>query len=196
MKTNDVIKRLFVSQTRQKLISIFFSQPNEMFYVRQLVRDSQEEINSVRRELSNLSQASIISQEARGNRLYYSVNKDNPAYHTLLVISHQIAGLGHSLQSSKVGNLKFALFSSALLERREISSEASIDMILVGDLNVREVDSVVKNYEQSYGREINYMIMDKSELRLRKQKRDPIIIDFFINCPSVIIGNPADFENF
>jgi hypothetical protein len=167
-----------------------------MFYVRQLVRAVDEEINSVRRELSNLVSANVIIAESRGNRLYYSVNKNNSAYHSLLVLSHQISGLGHDLQSSKVGNLKLALFSSTLMEGDSTKNLNSIDMILVGELNVREVDAIVKKAEVGFGREINYMIMDKSELRLRKQKRDPIIIDFFINCPSVIIGHPLEFDSF
>jgi hypothetical protein len=189
MKANEVSQNIFVSQTRQKLISIFFYQPDELFYVRQLVRLVDEEIN--------LSKSGLIISDARGNRLYYSVNKDNPLYLSMLVLAHQIKGLGLDLQSTKVGLVKLVLFSNSFLSASVNESPSNeIDMLIIGDANIREVDTYVKKEESLIGREINYMVMDKNEFKIRKQKRDPVIIDFFIKCPSVIIGNPQTFDRF
>jgi len=60
MKIQTSLKRIFTSQTRLKLINILFYQPEEIFYVRQLVRLTGEEINSVRRELGNLQKSGLI----------------------------------------------------------------------------------------------------------------------------------------
>ena len=48
-----MLRDLMVSKVRVKLLQIFLSQPKEMFYVRQLVRATGEEINAVRRELGS-----------------------------------------------------------------------------------------------------------------------------------------------
>ena len=192
MKADQIIKYLFVSQTRQKLLNIFYKQPQEIFYVRQLVRLTQEEINSVRRELANLIKAGIVTSETRGNRLYYSVNLSNNLFYDLLILAHKTSGLGADLQSSKAGNLKLVLFHHDFVLNPAQINPQSIDMVIIGDASVREVDQMVKKEETQLGREINYMIMDKNELKLRKQKRDPVIIDFFLSCPSVIVGNPKD----
>ena len=50
MKIQTSLKQLLVSQTRLKLITVLFANPKEIYYVRQLVRLVEEEINSVRRE--------------------------------------------------------------------------------------------------------------------------------------------------
>jgi predicted transcriptional regulator len=69
MKVSHRLKHLFTSQTRSKLITIFFSRVTELYYVRELVRATGEEINSVRRELENMKQSGLIASENRGNRL-------------------------------------------------------------------------------------------------------------------------------
>jgi len=191
MKASSVIRHLLVSQTRQKLIGIFFTQPNEIFYVRQLVRLAEEEINSVRRELENLKSANILESEWRGNRLFYWANKSNPLFSDLLVIAHKIYGLGQKLQEKKSGQIRLLACDYSFLAG-EIKAKNTIDFIIVGDISAKEVDPVAKSEEQKYQREINYMIMDKSELQVRRLKRDPFIVDFFLNCPLVIIGSPKD----
>lgn len=190
MKVNHSLKHLFISQTRLKLIQSFFSNPKEIFYVRQLVRLCGEEINSVRRELDNLRSAGIISPEVRGNRLYYSLNQDSPLFLDLLIWAHQSTGLGLAIADSKsVGLVKVMLYGQNFLSGQDYSPD-HIDMILIGDINIKEVDLLVKKAEQTINREINYMVMDKAEFKLRKQKRDPILVDFFLACPLVIIGQP------
>ncbi|MCX6726730.1 MAG: transcriptional regulator, partial [Candidatus Shapirobacteria bacterium] len=77
MKVSHRLKSLFTSQTRSKLIAIFFSHITELYYVRELVRLTGEEINSVRRELENMKTSGLISFEPRGNRLYYWSNRDH-----------------------------------------------------------------------------------------------------------------------
>src|SRR3954447_12266757 len=72
----DVIEQLFGSKTRVKLLQLFYSNPNRSFYVREITRKIDEQINSVRRELSNLLSIGIITSESNNNRLYYEVSQD------------------------------------------------------------------------------------------------------------------------
>ena len=79
-----MLRDLMVSKVRVKLLQTFLSQPKEMFYVRQLVRATNEEINAVRRELLRMEKAGMVQKEARGNRLYYWFNKEYPLFGDLL----------------------------------------------------------------------------------------------------------------
>ena len=58
-----MIEQLFGSKTRVKLLQLFYSNPNRSFYVREITRKIDEQINSVRRELSNLLNIGIITSE-------------------------------------------------------------------------------------------------------------------------------------
>ena len=74
--------------------------------------------------------------------------------------------------------------------------EDGVDLIIVGDLfSLKEVGLLVKQEEEIRGHEINYMVMDKDEFQMRKQKRDQFIVDFFLSCPIVIIGSSSEIAN-
>ncbi len=81
-----MIEQLFGSKTRVKLLQLFFQNPNRSFYVREITRKIDEQINSVRRELANLLSIGIITSDANNNRLYYEVNQKFEHYKPLAMI--------------------------------------------------------------------------------------------------------------
>src|SRR6266567_4072114 len=81
-----MIEQLFGSKTRVKLLQLFYSNPNRSFYVREITRKIDEQINSVRRELSNLLSIGIITSDAANNRLYYEVDQEYQYYKPLAAI--------------------------------------------------------------------------------------------------------------
>src|ERR1700759_2344443 len=81
-----MVEQLFESKTRVKLLQLFYSNPNRSFYVREITRKIDEQINSVRRELANLLSIGIISSDNTYNRLYYEVNQTYNFYEPLKTI--------------------------------------------------------------------------------------------------------------
>src|SRR6185436_12293026 len=81
-----MIEQLFGSKTRVKLLQLFYGNPNRSFYVREITRKIDEQINSVRRELANLLSIGIITSDANNNRLYYEVNQDFEHYQAISMI--------------------------------------------------------------------------------------------------------------
>ena len=196
MKIQASLKHLLVSQTRLKLINALFYNPKEIFYVRQLVRLVDEEINSVRRELDNLKKSGIIESEWRGNRLYYWADKQSPLFLNLLTIANQSSGLGSKLQNKNetLGNIKLVFYTYSFITGEKRNSD-DIDLIIVGDVSLREIENFIKQEEEVRGHEINYMVMGKGEFQLRRQKRDQFIVDFFLSSPIVIIGSSQEISN-
>jgi predicted transcriptional regulator len=78
-----MIEQLFGSKTRVKLLRLFFSNPNRSFYVREITRKVDEQINSVRRELANLLSLGIITSDSSNNKLYYEVNQEYEYFNAL-----------------------------------------------------------------------------------------------------------------
>lgn len=74
-KKQGTIDALFGSKTRVKLLHLFFNNIERSFFVREITRIVDEQINSVRRELANMKEIGIISSSEKSNKLYYSVNK-------------------------------------------------------------------------------------------------------------------------
>lgn len=69
------INALFGSKTRVKLLNLFFNKPDEKFYVREISRIIDEQVNSVRRELTNLEGVGVVksSTEDRKTQLHLLV---------------------------------------------------------------------------------------------------------------------------
>lgn len=78
-----MIDQLFGSKTRVKLLKLFFTNPNRSFYVREITRTVEEQINSVRRELANLLALGLITSDSTNNKLYYEVNQDYEHFEAL-----------------------------------------------------------------------------------------------------------------
>ena len=54
------IEALFGSKTRVKLLNLFLTNPDKSFYVREITRLIDEQVNSVRRELKNLEEFKVV----------------------------------------------------------------------------------------------------------------------------------------
>ena len=70
-----MFEQLFGSKTRVKVLNLFLNNEERSFYVREITRRVNEQINSVRRELSNLKNLNILSSKRQNGKLYYTVNK-------------------------------------------------------------------------------------------------------------------------
>src|SRR6187431_2920777 len=81
-----MIDKLFGSKTRVKLLHLFMNHPGQSFYVREITRIIDEQINSVRRELSNMLEVGVITSETSDNKLYYQVNQRYEYYTALRAI--------------------------------------------------------------------------------------------------------------
>lgn len=77
---SEKISGIFGSKTRYKLIKLFILSNDESFFVREITRIIDEQINSVRRELNNLSQIGLLLSKNKNNKLYYRVNKKSHIY--------------------------------------------------------------------------------------------------------------------
>lgn len=172
-----MIEQLFGSKTRVKLLQLFYSNPNRSFYVREITRKIDEQINSVRRELANLLSIGIISSDTNNNRLYYEVNQDYEYYPPLSAIfGHGVMpavkeGAKKETPSSSLktlGNVELALLTGQFT-RDETSG---IDFLIVGDVNPTQVAKYVAEMEEQEGKEIRYAVMEPDEFKYRQQIND------------------------
>ena len=180
----------FISKTRVKLVTLFLSHPQEIYYVRQLTRETNEEINAVRRELLRLETLGIVKSEKRGNRVYYLFRKDYLYYQDLIKMVAKSTGLGEDIikQKNKIGTLKF-VFMSGRLARGMAPKEGTVDLLVVGEVVMAQLAAIVRKYETLIKREINYTAMSEEEFDFRKRRRDPFILQVLAAGRVMLIGD-------
>src|SRR5690349_4940415 len=118
--------QLFGSKTRVKLLSLFYNNPERPFYVREITRKVNEQINSVRRELQNLLTIGIVKSVSQSNRLYYEVNTKYKFHNELQSIFSRIPAKTKEIKETKEedqilkriaksGNIKLVFLSGAFV---------------------------------------------------------------------------------
>jgi len=182
-----------ISKVRVKLLKTFFSFPTEMFYVRDLVRKINEEINAVRRELAHLEKAGILKKEPRANRLYYQLDKNHIFYPDLLRMVAKTTNLGKAIidKKNKIGRLFFVLFSEKFVSLIERNID-EIDILVIGEVVLPELVALIRAEETRRGKEINYTVMSKEELAFRKRRRDPFLQRILDGPRIMILGSETN----
>lgn len=182
-----MVEQLFGSKTRVKLLQLFYSNPNRSFYVREITRKIDEQINSVRRELANLLNVGIIVSDNTNNRLYYEVNQSYEFYSPLLAIFGKPAQAGAEATAKvkakksvsvneeekfkQLGHLELVLYTGQFT--RDDSS--GIDMLIVGDVNQNALQKFISELESRESKELRYAVMTPTEFNYRRQIKDRFI---------------------
>ena len=187
------LKDFMISKVRVKLISTFLASPEEMYYIRQLTRMIDEEINAVRRELLHMKSHGMVREEKRGNRLYYTFNRSYLFHKELMGMVAKSTGLGQIIHKSapKLGKVKFAMISGRFA-RKMPRLKDTVDLLLVGDLIMPQVTDLIKSQEARLEREINYTVMTTDELACRKSHSDPFMHRILEGSRVMISGDEED----
>jgi hypothetical protein len=191
--TANMLRPLLISKTRAKLLSVFLNNPGKIFYVRELVRFVNEQINAVRAELSRLEKAGIVHSESRANRKFYGFKKEYIFHDELTKMIAKASGLGGDIirERSKLGKVKFATLSTAFLRRRPVGP-SDVDLLIVGSVVLPQLATLVKKAEDTAGREINYSLMSEDEFEFRKRRRDPFVVGVIEKTGVVLIGDEEE----
>lgn len=179
-------------------MQLFYSNPNRSFYVREITRKIDEQINSVRRELANLLSIGIISSDTNNNKLYYEVNQTYDYYVPLAAIF----GKGVVLPAEKaptakseangistLGNVELALYTGQFTR----DEAAGIDLLIVGDINQTKLNHYIQELEQQEGKEIRYAVMPMAEFTYRKQVNDRFLSNILLAKKQVLIDKHQVF---
>ena len=193
-----MIDALFGSKTRVKLLHLFLNNPGKSFYVREITRLIDEQINSVRRELANMLGVGVIVSDSADNKLYYSVNQQYEYYEPL----HNIFADGGSKSKldraqkqsdswtgelSKITGLRLAVAAGVLVR----GSASSIDLLLVGTMPASRVTSAMKKIEKAEGRDLNYAVLSYDDFYYRMSVRDKFITEILSGKYSVLVDTES-----
>jgi hypothetical protein len=200
-----MIEQLFGSKTRVKLLQLFYSNPNRSFYVREITRKIDEQINSVRRELANLLNVGIITSDTSNNKVYYEVNQKYDFYPPLQEIfgggtpkprktTAKTAGKvttevsnTESSDLKALGNVEIA----ALMGQFTRDESAGIDVLIVGNINQNALTKYVTELEQQEGKDLRYTVFSLEDFTYRLQIKDRFMSNVLRSKKQVLLDKPG-----
>jgi len=177
-----MIEQLFGSKTRVKLLQLFYSNPNRPYFVREITRKIDEQINSVRRELSNLLSIGIITSETTNNKLYYEVNQKFEYYDPLQQIfgggikktkkASTAAGTADEPVADSdlraVGHIDLAVYTGQFTR----DDSTGVDFLVVGEVNPNALQKYVDELEAKENKSIRYTVMSLPDFQYRQAIND------------------------
>ena len=182
-ESSTPVEKLFGSKTRAKLLKLFFKNPEKSYYVREMTRVIEEQINSVRRELLNLESIGIIKNETFDNKVYYSANGKHPFYRPLIEI------FSKKIDTSREKDVHATTWEEycrpvknylkGLIVTNRLPGQDGIDLLIIGNDKTKKLTRWAEVIEKKQGKPINYVIMSVEDFSYRKSVRDRFIDDVF-----------------
>ena len=174
-------EKLFGSKTRAKLLRLFFENPEKSFYVREMTRVIDEQINSVRRELLNLESIGIIKNETFDNKVYYSANNKHPFFRPMVDIFTK------KIDSTRDNAIKETTWEGycrpvknylkGLIVTNRLPGQDGVDLLIIGNDKTKKLTRWAEVIEKKQGKPINYVIMSADDFSYRKSVHDRFISD-------------------
>lgn len=190
----NTLQDFMISRVRSKMMELFFTHVDDMYYVREITREVKEEINAVRRELDRMIEYGLLKSEQRGNRLYYYINKKYVFFQELQEMVAKTTGLGKKIRKlrRKLGTISFVMFSGRYIKGLA-PRNGEVDILIIGDIVLPELQVLIKEEEEILGREINYAVFTDDEFDFRKTRRDPFIMDVLYLSRVMVVGSEDEF---
>lgn len=187
-----MIDALFGSKTRVKLLHLFLNNPGKSFYVREITRLIDEQINSVRRELANMLAVGIITSDTADNKLYYEVNQRYEHYVPLRDIFADAPS--QRVRAAKTNSdwrpivtglagVRLSIAAGVLVSH----STAQVDLLIVGGVAPAKVKVAIKAIERLEGRELTYSVLSYDEFYYRLSVRDKFITEILNSAHEVLV---------
>lgn len=191
------------------------SNPNRSFYVREITRKIEEQINSVRRELANLLSLGVITSDSTNNKLYYEVNQDYEHYEALRMLFTGKKPLIKEKTSSKKEATKEGATNTAVAI--DVDSDvwekagrisgilyagsftrdnlSPVDVMIIGDVPISRAEAAVAELEKQEGKELRYAIMEEEEWVYRRQVNDKFYAQVMSAKKQIIRDTKQLFED-
>lgn len=188
-----MLKQIFSSNARVKLLKVFLLNPDEEFFIRELTRKLDEQINSIRRELDNLKKIGLLRSRVRNRKKYYTVNQAFVIYSELRDIfikaSSNDEQIGRAI--SKMGEVDFLLLSGVFLGK-----ESNVDLLVVGEVDKKKLQAYLDKTVKD--KDIKFTIISSKDFLYRLECKDKFVVDILSEEKNMVLINKLkkDLEKY
>ena len=190
-----MIESLYISKSRirRDLLALFYTNPGQKYYLRELSRLLDCSVGSLRRELLKFQVDGLFLTERRGNLVFYSLNTGHPLYGEMKGIVAKTVGVVGSLKQAlkSVPCVQVAFIYGSFASNRE-NPTSDIDVFIIGDASLMELSKVLRGIQKRLMREINPTLYARDEYLKRKAEGGGFIEGILTKPKIMLIGTMDD----
>ncbi len=194
----DLVK-LFGSRSRVKLleklvIEDVVSRNSNGFFIRELCRDVDEQINAVRRELMNLEALGILKSYEQNKKKFYHMNRNSLIYNELkemfLKAYDVMAPLKEFFKWRKT--LDLVTISNGILDFRNETTNNIVDIFIIGELDKIEFNNFLE--KTFFGKKVKYAIMSLDDFTNRLEYNDKLVLSILSQKGNIFLRDRLEIE--
>lgn len=192
-KTFAGLEQLFGSKTRFGLLKLFCQDKEKKFFMRELARLGDNQLNAVRREIANLESMGIIREMDSDDtkKKFYQLNTNFvliDEISSLITKSELLAEKNLVSRITDMGNIDLCILTGALL-----GVQAPCDILVVGRINKDELGKIIRKFEAEMGRAIAYTVLAPEEYKQRKSLTDKFLFGILESKKVVAVDKQGEF---
>jgi predicted nucleotidyltransferase len=181
---------LHKSKARRALFALFFTNPGQEYFPRQLERLTGVLVGNLQRELVRMEQARVLSSRRLGKLKLYKLNTEHPLYPELKGLVGKTVGLEGAIRGQLCGidGIEAACICGSFARGQE-RAESDIDLLVIGKVDEKTLLRTVRGLERRLQREINYSIYSGKEWKKREAARDPFVLEVLRQPRLPLVGD-------
>ena len=148
---------------------------DQRYFVRELSRKIDAQLNSVRRELMNLVEIGIVKElvetDNKEKRKFYQADQAFFLFSDMraLIKKMQLMLKKNLVQQIDAkGKVDLLILTGRLVDQPSIP----VDMLVIGEMAEPDLQKLLVEFEKEVGQEVNFTVMAKEEYNYRKQVSD------------------------
>ena len=207
-----MLEQLFGSKTRAKVLRLILLNPEKSFYVREITRKVNTQLNSVRTELNKMTKLGLVkiavepepepsaaellkkkkqvkkSKKKNIKKKYYQANTEFVLFdelRSLLFKSQFILEKNFIKKLQNVGSVRYLVLTGFFT-----GIENSVtDLLIVGKVSKEKLKKIISEFEKDLCHEINYTSLSYREYLYRKDITDRFLYGILENKHLVVLDN-------
>jgi predicted nucleotidyltransferase len=183
-------------KARKAILAILFGQPDQEFYLRQIVRTAGVGQGAIQRELARLTQAELVIRTRRGNQVFYQANRQSPVFAELRGLTVKTVGVADVLRAAlaEVADRVRLAFVYGSVAKGSQRTASDVDVMIVGDLDFGEAVEHLHSAERELGREINPSVFRVDEFSSRAAANDHFLRSVLREPKVFLIGGEDELR--
>ena len=164
-------------KTRLAVLKELANASEEGFHLRELERRTGLNSRGILRELHALREAGILISRRIGRQVIYRLNPDCPIYAELRALLMKTAGLADVLRAALLpfANRIDLAYVYGSFASGEVTAESDVDLMVVGDVTLRELAGSLRRAVRELSREINPTVYRTEEYRTRLKQENSFV---------------------
>ena len=164
------------NKTQAAIFERLFDSSGREMYLREMVTETGLNPASILKELNRLTERALLVSRKSGNRIYYRANEKHPCHPEITGLVLKIGGWMNRLREVMGSEPKIhqaLIFGSCA--RSELKNDSDIDLLIVGDISMRNLVQLLRPITAELNRELNPKLYQTSEWEALDKQTDNFV---------------------